>query len=132
MSPEINVREKQPTSIGAAENTTTRPMFAPLVDIWESENGLVLMADMPGVETGGLSLDLKDNTLTITGKVEPEDQGRKNLIREFEVGDYYRQFTLAETIDQEGITASLASGVLTLTLPKIAPAQPRRIEVKAE
>ncbi len=132
MSPEINVREKQPTSVGAAENTTTRPMFAPLVDIWESESGLVLMADMPGVETSGLSLDLKDNTLTINGKVEPEAQGRKNLIREFEVGDYYRQFTLAETIDQEGITASLASGVLTLTLPKIAPAQPRRIEVKAE
>lgn len=132
MSPEMNVQEKQPLNVGAAESTTDQPMFAPLVDIWESEEGLTLVASMPGVSSDGLSLDLKDNTLTITGKVAKEAEGRKALIREFEFGDFYRQFALAENIDQEKISAALSGGVLTLKLPKVAPLQPRKIEVKVE
>lgn len=133
MSPDLNVREKQEVNMGGAETTSDKPMFSPIVDIWETETGLMLMADMPGVSSEDLSVDLQDNTLTISGRVvAPQPEGRKSLISEFEVGNFYRQFSLAENIDQASITASLKDGVLKLDLPRIAPAQPRKIEIKTE
>ena len=91
------------------------------------------MADMPGVEKSGLVIDLKDDVLTIKGEVKPaSDKALKSLYQEFGVGDYYRQFTLGNVIDQSRITASLRDGVLTLELPKVEKAKPRQIEIKAE
>jgi len=132
MTPDLNVREKQEVTMGAAESTSDKPMFSPVVDIWETDTGLMLVADMPGVTPEELSLDLQDNTLTISGKVPPAPEGRKSLLREYEVGNFYRQFSLAENIDQSGITAALKDGVLKLELPRVAPAQPRKIEIKTE
>lgn len=129
---EINVQEKTPVDMGGAETTSGGPRFSPLVDIWENDQGLTVVADMPGVTAEGLNVDLRENVLTIYGKVMPEAADRKVLTREFEVGDYYRQFSLSEHIDQEKITAAMKDGVLTLTLPKQAPAQPRKINVVAE
>ncbi len=132
MSPDLNVREKQEVAVGAAENTSDKPLFSPVVDIWETETGLKLVADMPGVTPGDLTLDLQDNTLTLSGRVAPGPEGRKMLIREYVVGNFYRQFSLADNIDQAGITASMKDGVLTLDLPRVAPAQPRKIAIKTE
>jgi HSP20 family protein len=132
MSPDINVREKQQVAVGAAETTSDKPMFNPVVDIWETDAGLMLVADMPGVSAENLSVDLQDNTLTISGKVSPPPAGRKILLREYEDGDFYRQFSLADGINQAGITAALKDGVLKLELPRVAPAQPRKIEIKTE
>lgn len=132
MSPDLNVREKQEVSMGGAEATSDKPMFSPIVDIWETETGLMLLADMPGVSPEELSVDLQDNTLTISGRVAPQPEGRKNLIREFEIGNFYRQFSLAENIDQAAITASLKDGILKLELPRVAPALPRKIEIKTD
>jgi HSP20 family protein len=129
---EINVQEKTPVDMGGAETTSGGPRFSPLVDIWENDNGLTVVADMPGVTADGLNVDLHENVLTISGKVLPEPTDRKWLVREYEVGDYYRQFSLSEHIDQERITAAIKDGVLTLTLPKQAPAQPRKINVVSE
>lgn len=132
MSCDINVREKQPVAMGETESTSDKPMFSPVVDIWETDNGLMLVADMPGVTTEELSVDLQDNTLTISGRVAPLPEGRKMLIKEFDVGNFYRQFALADNIDQAAITASLKGGVLKLALPRVAPAQPRKIEIKTD
>jgi len=132
MSQDLNVREKQEVSVGTAESTRDKPLFSPVVDIWESESGLVLMADMPGVSPENLSIDLQDNTLTISGQVPAAPENRKMLLKEYEVGGFYRQFSLADSIDQAGITASIKDGVLKLALPKVAPAQPRKIEIKTE
>ncbi len=132
MSPELNVREKQEVTMGAAETTSDKPMFSPVVDIWETETGLMLVADMPGVGPEDLSLDLQDSTLTISGRVAPPPEGRKMLAKEYDVGSFYRQFSLADNIDQAAITASLKDGVLRLALPRVAPAQPRKIEIKTE
>ena len=131
-SQELNVQDKTPVDMGGAETTSGEPRFNPLVDIWESEQGLTVVADMPGVTADGLSVDLREIVLTIYGKVLPEAAGRKVLSREYEVGDYYRQFSLSDQIYQEKIAASMRDGVLTLTLPKLAPAQPRKITVVAE
>jgi HSP20 family protein len=131
-SKELNVREKTPVDLGGAESTSGEPRFSPLVDIWENDDGLTVVADMPGVSADGLSVDLKDNVLTIYGKVPVESHDRKFLNQEYEVGDFYRQFSLSEQIDQENIKAAIKDGVLILSLPKQAPAQPRKITVLAE
>ena len=112
----------------------TRPglVFTPVVDIFETEQALTLLADMPGVKPEHLDIDLRDNTLTLTGDVEsPDTAGEEALLSEYETGNYYRQFTLSEVIDQEKINAKLTDGVLRLTLPKVEKATPKKIEVKS-
>jgi HSP20 family molecular chaperone IbpA len=130
MSQELQAKDKVEVR-SQGEQTRPGPVFVPPVDISESEDGMTLMADMPGVEKEGLTVDLKESVLTIHGQVEPPRyEGVKYLYREYQVGDFYRQFTLSEMIDQEKITATLKDGVLALFLPKVAPAQPRKIEVQ--
>lgn len=127
---ELQAQEKQPVN-SEGEPTKSGPVFVPAVDIFESEEGMTVLADMPGVKREGLSIDLKDNTLTIRGELaEKEDAGPKMVYQEYAEGDYYRQFALSEVIDQANISANLKHGVLELYLPKIKPAQPRKIEVK--
>ena len=132
MSADLGVREKQEVKVGTAENTSDKPVFSPAADIWETASGLMLVADMPGVAPENLSLDLSDNTLTISGKIAPPPEGRKLVFKEYDEGNFYRQFSLADTIDQSKITAALKDGVLKLELPRLAPAQPRKIEIKTE
>ncbi|MDR2612802.1 MAG: Hsp20/alpha crystallin family protein [Deltaproteobacteria bacterium] len=129
----INVQDKSPVDTGGAESMSGGPLFYPPIDIWEDERGIHIEAEMPGVDASGLSVDLKENTLTILGKVPPKPQTTAKLLKEeFEVGDFYRQFTVSDLIDQEGITAKIKDGVLALDLPKQAPAQPRKIQVVTE
>jgi HSP20 family molecular chaperone IbpA len=102
------------------------------VDIFENDKELVLLADMPGVQANALNIDLRDNTLTLDGDVEPfEAEGEEDVLIEYEVGKYYRQFSVSEMIDQEKIDAQLKDGVLRLTLPKVEKAAPRSITVQA-
>lgn len=116
----------------AAESTREGPVYQPAVDIFEDAGGITLLADMPGVRVEDLSIDLKENVLTIRGEVQsPEGNDESDVIREFGWGAYYRQFTLADTIDQGKIEAKLTDGVLRLELPKVEKAKPRQITVKA-
>ncbi|MFH1092358.1 MAG: Hsp20/alpha crystallin family protein [Pseudomonadota bacterium] len=132
MKKELKAQDKKPLTV-EGERTKEGPVFVPSVDIYEAEDGMTLVADMPGVEKDGLTVDLKDDTLTIRGEVRKTDTGGLKLIfSEYEEGDYYRQFSLSEVIDQEKITAALKDGVLTVFLPKTAPAKPRRIDIAAE
>jgi HSP20 family protein len=126
---EINVQEKRPLDTGTAESTSSAARFSPQVDIWEDEKGLTVVADMPGVTAQGLNIDLNENVLTIHGQVAPVYEGLKILNQEFDVGDYFRQFKLSEEIDKDSIAASIKDGVLKVILPKLAPAQPRKITV---
>jgi HSP20 family molecular chaperone IbpA len=114
-----------------AEGEATRqgPVFTPLVDIYEAPDRLILLADLPGVEPPELDIDLKDGVLTISGKTPAGTEAEHALIEEYQVGRFYRRFSLSEVIDQEKIQASLDNGVLTLVLPKIEPAKPRKIQV---
>lgn len=105
-------------------------VFSPAVDIYETPQSLVLVADMPGVSGEGVTLDLKENVLTISGRVTPPPEGETLLLQEYDVGDFSREFQVGELIDQEKIEATMKDGVLTLVLPKAEKALPRRIEVK--
>ncbi|HNX74954.1 MAG TPA: Hsp20/alpha crystallin family protein [Candidatus Rifleibacterium sp.] len=102
----------------------------PLTDIYEEENGLYVMVDMPGVEKTGLKLAVEKDILTIEGHVNAATNDTNYLIREFEPSNYYRQFELSESVDQEKIKAELKNGVLSIFLPKAEALKPRSIDVK--
>lgn len=115
-----------------ADTEVTREVrqFVPSVDIYETDEGLVLVADVPGVESEGLDVKLEKNILTIYGQTAPADVGERELARaEYEPGDYQRSFTLSEEIDQDKIEASLKDGVLSLRLPKAKKALARKIAI---
>jgi HSP20 family protein len=112
------------------ETTWAGETYEPVVDIWESEQALTLQADVPGVGTDDIDINLDQDVLTISGRVALDDyEGLRPVYSEFNVGNFYRRFTLGELIDQEKITADMKDGVLTLTLPKKEKAQPRKISV---
>ena len=129
-STELKVREKQEVT-SPAEQTAPGLVFTPAVDIFETEKDITLLADMPGVKADNLTIDLRDNTLTLVADVAPvEESGEENILVEYKTGRYYRQFTLGELINQENIDANLSDGVLRLTLPKVEKATPKKITVK--
>ncbi len=130
-SKDIKVREKQELTT-PAEQTKPGAVFTPQVDIFETEKEITLLADIPGVKSDKLNIDLRDDILTITGDVElVESATEEDVLIEYETGRFYRQFTLSEVIDQNKIDANLSDGVLRLTLPKVEKATPRKIAIKS-
>lgn len=125
----LKVREKEEIQ-SQAENTRPGPVFSPAVDIFENNENITMLADMPGVGEGGVDIDLREGQLTITGEVEVVASDREQtILREYETGRYQRVFSVSDRIDQENISATLQDGVLTLVLPKAERAKPRKIEV---
>jgi HSP20 family protein len=128
---DLKVKEKQELQT-SAEQTKPGLVFTPDVDIFENETEITLLADMPGVTSDNISIDLNEGVLTLTGDVKPwENADETDVLVEFEIGKYYRQFTMSELIDQDRIEAKLEDGVLRLTLPKAEKAKPRKITVNA-
>ncbi len=128
----LKIKDKQELA-PPAEQTREGLIFTPDVDIFETDQEIVLLADVPGVKPDNVSIDLRDNILTLTCEVAPfENAEEEDILIEYETGTFYRQFTLSEVIDQSRIDAKLKDGVLRLTLPKVAEATPRKITVKAE
>ena len=114
------------------EATYNGPVYSPAVDIFETDDRISLLADMPGVKAKDLKIDLRDNVLTLSGRVEASPSDKEaSILCEYDSGTYFRQFTLSEMIDQAKIDAKLADGVLRLELPKAERAKPRQITVKA-
>ena len=130
-SKEIAPQEKH--ELAGAESTRPGLVFTPAVDILESDTAITVLADMPGVRADGLVVDLRENVLTIDGTVgEIGNPSERMLLSEYETGSYRREFRLTNLIDQQKIDATLREGVLRLTLPKAAAAQPRKIEVRTD
>jgi len=127
---EMQIQQRQEVR-QAGEPTKPEKQYVPAVDIFETAEAVNVLAEMPGVAKEGVEIELENETLTIRGVMAPcTCEGEAVLLQEFEPGHYLRKFTVAETIDQEKIQATMADGVLTLVLPKVAPAKPRRIEVR--
>jgi HSP20 family molecular chaperone IbpA len=102
---------------------------APPVDIYETRDGLVVLADLPGVAKDALEVRVDNHVLTIRGHARHMVPGELTY-REYELVNFFRQFELSDTVDQGRITADLQCGVLTLHLPKAEEAKPRQIEVR--
>ena len=126
-----DLTNKEQREVASTERTRDGAAFTPRIDVFETDEELLLCADLPGVATDGLNIRYEDKELTIEGRVAPRHSDVEHLYSEYGVGDFYRTFTIGELIDVEKITAELKHGAVTVHLPKADRAKPRRIEVKA-
>ena len=116
--------------ISDKEDTRSQERYVtPAVDIYETLDGLVVKADLPGVTKDGLDLRVENNLLTIRGRASHCAPGEM-LYREYQLANFFRQFELSDRVDQQNISAELKHGVLTLNLPKAEEAKPRKIDVR--
>jgi len=129
---EMELKKKKEVQPAAGEGTRPGPVYIPAVDILETQDEIVVLADMSGVDGKNVDIDLKDNQLTIRGRVDSVvDEKEVPLYSEFGWGDYMRTFTLSDVVNQEKITAKMDQGVLRLTLPKVEKIKPKKIAVTA-
>ncbi len=112
---------------------TPKEYFLPAVDAFETQDDLILIADMPGVDSGGLEVTVAEGVLTLSGKVASrEEAGMETVQQEFLSGDYYRQFQIPRDFVADRVDASLKSGVVTIRIPRAERAKPKRIPVRSE
>jgi HSP20 family molecular chaperone IbpA len=122
----------KPTAAEAAiaERTRCGCCYRPNVDILEEKDELLVLADVPGARNDSIDVKFEDGMLEISAAVAPRrDDGQEYLVQEYGIGDYYRTFQVSEAIDAARISAQYADGVLTLHLPKVEAAKPRKIAV---
>lgn len=113
--------------------SSSRSVVTTPIDIYEVEDGLVLTADLPGVTTETLELQVQDNKLTIFGRVASVVPPEAKLMhQEYEQGDFLRSFILSDEVDYSRITAKLNNGVLEVALPRAQHTEPRRIHVDGD
>lgn len=128
-SQELSVQQKKEVS-SKEENTAPARYFVPSTDIYETEQALTLMMEMPGVEKKDVNVTLEDGVLQVEGRIDfGKYEDLEPVYSEYNVGHYARRFTLSDKVDQDGISAELADGVLKLTLNKSKSALPRRIKI---
>jgi len=119
--------QQEPRSV--ANRATRQEFVVPEVNIFETKDGYVLEAEMPGVNKSGLEITLEGNEITIVGRRHTEALPGNALFRESQSYDYRRVFELDPAIDTTKVSAKMDQGVLTLTLPKSEKVKPRKIKV---
>jgi len=128
-SQELSVREKQELA-KKEEKTTPGRYFVPAADIFETEQCLTVVMEMPGVKKDHLNIEIEEDVLRIEGQLDfSAYEGMDPVYTEYNIGHYARGFTLSGKIDRESISARLDDGVLTLILPKAKEAMPQRITI---
>lgn len=126
---ELAVRDKKEL-VSKDENTVPGRNYVPYADIYETDQALSVVMEMPGVEKKDIDVSLENDVLRVDGRIDfSKYDGMEPVYTEYNVGHYTRSFALSNKIDQAGISAQLEDGVLTLTLPKAKEAQPRRISI---
>jgi len=124
---ELAVREKQELAT-KEEKTAPGRYYVPAADIFETDEALTVILEMPGVQKNSVNIDLENEVLRVDGQIDFSNyKDMEPVYTEYNVGHYTRSFTLSNKIDQSKISAQLDGGVLTLTLPKAKEALPRRI-----
>jgi len=126
---ELTVREKKEL-VAKEEKTVPGRYYVPYADIYETDEALTVVMEMPGVEKSRLNVALENDVLKVDGQIDfTKYKDMEPVYAEYNVGHYARSFTLSNKIDQEKISAQLEDGVLTLALPKAKQARPRRISI---
>ena len=114
------------------ERTRDRYCYIPKTDIYETEDEIIIIADVPGADQDSVDITLKKNVLSISALVDNDvHTGYDRIYSEYESGDYQRSFRLSDEIDQNKIKAVVSNGELRLHLPKAEPAKAKKIVVKA-
>ena len=127
---ELQVQKKRELAT-KDEATTPARVFLPSADIYESDEDLTVILEMPGVEKGNVEVRAEDGVLRVEGRLDlSKYRGLQPLYTEYNIGHYARSFQLSNMIDQTKIGAELKDGVLSLTLPKAAQSKPRTVKVK--
>ena len=126
---ELQVQQKREVET-KEESTMPARLFQPQTDIFETSEALTLVLEMPGVDKGSVEVKVENDVLNIEGRVDfSKYEGLQPLYTEYNVGHYARSFRLSSKIEQEGISAELKDGVMTLVLPKAEKAKARKIKV---
>ena len=126
---ELQVQQKREVE-SKDESTMPARLFQPQTDIFETSEALTLVLEMPGVDKGSVEVKVENDVLNIEGRVDfSKYEGLQPLYTEYNVGHYARSFRLSSKIEQEGISAELKDGVMTLVLPKAEKAKARKIKV---
>ena len=128
---ELQVQQKREVE-KAQEATTPTRAFLPIADIFETENALTVILEMPGVNKDDIDVSVENGLVTVEGKVNfGKYEGLQPIYSEYNIGPFRRSFRISSRIEQDKIGAEMRDGVITLTLPKAEEAKPRRIEVKS-
>jgi HSP20 family protein len=130
MSNGITVNHQNEKQLPSREETRASEKYLkPAVSIMETEDGLILTADLPGASKDQLNVNVEKGILTINAPAANDLPGQ-TLYREFELAPYYRQFQIPESLDQDRAQADFTNGVLTLRIPKAEAAKPRKVEIR--
>jgi len=123
--------EATEAQVAGVERARNEQVYRPNVDILETADELVLVADLPGVNADAVDIHFEQGELTIRGRAKPRyAAGTKFLLNEYGVGEFYRTFRVGEQVDSSRIHAQYHDGVLALHLPKVEAVKPRKIAVK--
>ena len=126
---ELQVQQKREVE-KRQESTIPWRVFQPVTDIFETDQALTVVLEMPGVNKESVEVGVENDVLTINGQIDfSKYEGLQPLYIEYNIGNYSRSFQISSKIDQDGIKAELKDGVMTLVLPKAEKAKPRRISV---
>ncbi len=128
LTTEKQAATRSPGEKSLATRDETR-YIAPPVDIYETDDALMVVADLPGVDKDEVDVRVEDSVLTIKGKSDYA-QPANLVLGEFNLQGYYRQFQLSDEVDQDKISAESKNGVLTIRLPKAEKSKPRQIKVR--
>jgi len=125
----MNAVANNETNVQGNHQDRTRNFISPEVNIFETKDGYILEAEMPGVNKAGLEITLEGNELTILGRRDQPELKASPLYRESSKADYRRVFELDPAIDTARVNAQINQGVLTLHLPKSEKVKPRKVTV---
>ena len=126
---ELQVQQKREVE-KKQESTIPARVFVPVTDVFETEQALTVILEMPGVSKDSVDVSVETDLLTIEGRVDFSNyDGLQPLYTEYNVGNYARSFQLSSKIEQDRISAELKDGVMMLVLPKAEKAKPRKINV---
>lgn len=127
---ELQVQEKREVE-KAQEQTRPMRAFLPTADIFETEDALTVVLEMPGVDRNNIDVNVENGVLMIEGRIDfSKYEGLQPIYSEYNIGPFRRSFRISSRIDQDKIRAEMRDGIITLTLPKAEEAKPRRIEVR--
>ncbi len=124
------LQKQEAVNPAKTERTKARRVYVPVVDIYETKDSIVLVADLPGADEKSVTVTLEKNVLTVTGQVEPEEFPGYSLSHsEYETGDFERSFSISDEIDRDKVEATVKNGTLRVTLHKSEKVKVKKIPV---